>query len=413
MLGYFVLTLPATDQLNKSQRRPSITILAADGSLLDDLRRSVRPAADLAGDVALSARGGDRDRGPPVSTAISASIRSASSRAALADLAAGHVVEGGSTITQQLAKNLFLTPERSLGRKIRESLLALWLAHRFTKNQILEIYLNRVYLGAGAYGVDAAAHRYFGKSARRIDLYESALLAGLLKAPTLFNPLRDRDKAAARTQQVLTNMVEAGFITRAAADKAAAERASLATLAPDPAGQPLFRRLGRRAAGRFRRRRRSRPDRPHHPRPAAAGRGRSGDRRHDRARRGESGGRPGRAGGDVARRRGARDGRRPQLRRQPVQSRHPGRAPAGIGLQALCLSGRPRSGAAPVRPFRRRPDPDRQLAAARLHRPLPGRHDDGASAGAIDQHDRGPGGAARRRSATSSPSPTGSGSPRH
>ena len=83
-------------------------------------------------------------------------------RAAAADLAAGHVVEGGSTITQQLAKNLFLTPERSLARKIRETLLALWLEHRFTKDEILEIYLNRVYLGAGTYGVDAAAHRYFG-----------------------------------------------------------------------------------------------------------------------------------------------------------------------------------------------------------------------------------------------------------
>jgi penicillin-binding protein 1A len=158
-------------------------------------------------------------------------------RAALADLAAGHIVEGGSTITQQLAKNLFLTPERSIARKIRESLLALWLTHRFTKHQILEIYLNRVYFGAGTYGVDAAAHRYFGTSARRIDLYRSAMLAGLLKAPTRFNPLRDRDLAEARTEQVLTNMVEAGFITRREAADASRE-ATVAALVPSrPEGQ--------------------------------------------------------------------------------------------------------------------------------------------------------------------------------
>src|SRR5437899_6907199 len=131
-------------------------------------------------------------------------------RASFANLSAGHVVQGGSTITQQLAKNLFLTPERSLTRKIQETLLALWLEHRFTKDQILEIYLNRVYLGAGTYGVDAAAHRYFGKSARRTNLYEGAVIAGLLKAPTRFNPTRDRDKAAARTQQVLATMIAAG-----------------------------------------------------------------------------------------------------------------------------------------------------------------------------------------------------------
>src|SRR5205085_9741811 len=104
-------------------------------------------------------------------------------RAAVTDLRAGHVVQGGSTISQQLAKILFLTPERSATRKIRETLLALWLEHRFSKEQILEIYLNRVYLGAGTYGVDAAAHRYFGKSAAKLTLFESAVIAGLLKAP--------------------------------------------------------------------------------------------------------------------------------------------------------------------------------------------------------------------------------------
>src|SRR5262249_18307322 len=115
-------------------------------------------------------------------------------RAVFANLRAGHVVQGGSTITQQLAKNLFLTPDRTLARKIQESLLALWLEHKFSKNQILEIYLNRVYLGAGTYGVDAAAHRYFDKSAREVNLYEAAVIAGLLKAPSRFSPANDRER---------------------------------------------------------------------------------------------------------------------------------------------------------------------------------------------------------------------------
>jgi penicillin-binding protein 1A len=226
-LGYFALTLPDTGELTKSQRRPSVTILAADGSLLTTY-------GDLFGQP-LSLK----QMSPYLPEAVIATEdrRFYSHfgidpvglvRAAIADLAAGHVVEGGSTITQQLARNLFLTPERSLGRKIRETLLALWLEHRFTKDQILEIYLNRVYFGAGAYGVDAAAHRYFGVSARRTDLYRSALIAGLLKAPTALNPARDRDRAAARTAQVLENMVEAGFITESEAAAASREVAALA-----------------------------------------------------------------------------------------------------------------------------------------------------------------------------------------
>jgi penicillin-binding protein 1A len=238
VLGYFALTLPDTGELAKSQRRPSVTILAADDSLLATY-------GDLFGQP-LSLK----EMSPYLPEAVIATEdrRFYSHfgidpvglvRAAVADLAAGHVVEGGSTITQQLAKNLFLTPERSIGRKIRETLLALWLEHRFTKDQILEIYLNRVYLGAGTYGVDAAAHRYFGISARRIDLYESALLAGLLKAPARFNPVRDRDKASARTEQVLTNMVEAGFITKRESDTAM-QGASLAGVAPTRRGSRYF-----------------------------------------------------------------------------------------------------------------------------------------------------------------------------
>src|SRR6516162_14265 len=238
VLGYFAVTLPDTSELTRAGRRPSVTILAADGSLLTTF-------GDLFGQPLTL-----REMSPYLPKAVIATEDRrfyshfgidpiGLSRAAIANLTAGHVVQGGSTITQQLAKNLFLTPERSLSRKIRETLLALWLEHRFTKDQILEIYLNRVYLGAGTYGVDAAAHRYFGISARRTDLYQSAMIAGLLKAPTRFNPISDRDKAIARTAQVLSNMVEAGFVTRREA-AAATDSGSLAATSAAQPGSRYF-----------------------------------------------------------------------------------------------------------------------------------------------------------------------------
>jgi penicillin-binding protein 1A len=136
-------------------------------------------------------------------------------RAAVANLVEGHVSEGGSTITQQLAKNLFLTPERTLERKVQEVLLALWLEHKFTKDQILDMYLNRVYFGSGAYGVEAASRRYFGKSARDDTLAESALLAGLVKAPSRLSPAHDPKAAWARAQVVLQAMYDQHMISKA------------------------------------------------------------------------------------------------------------------------------------------------------------------------------------------------------
>jgi penicillin-binding protein 1A len=124
------------------------------------------------------------------------------------------VVQGGSTITQQLAKVLFLTPERTVKRKVQEALLAMWLETKFTKDEILSLYLNRVYLGSGTYGVDAAARRYFDKSASEVTLYEAALLAGLLKAPSRYNPISDYERARARTRVVLSAMVDAGFLSQ-------------------------------------------------------------------------------------------------------------------------------------------------------------------------------------------------------
>lgn len=124
----------------------------------------------------------------------------------------GRFTQGGSTLTQQLAKNLFLTPDRTLERKVQEVLLALWLEQKYTKDQILDMYLNRVYFGSGSYGVEAASRRYFGKSARDVSLAEAALLAGLLKAPSRLSPARDPKAADARAQLVLAAMREQGMI---------------------------------------------------------------------------------------------------------------------------------------------------------------------------------------------------------
>jgi len=138
-------------------------------------------------------------------------------RAAVANIMHRGVSQGGSTLTQQLAKNLFLTQERTFARKLQEAELALWLERKHSKNEILELYLNRVYFGSGAYGVEAAAQRYFGKSARRITLGEAAMLAGLVKSPSRLAPNRNPEGAAKRAQTVLTAMADAKFITEAQA----------------------------------------------------------------------------------------------------------------------------------------------------------------------------------------------------
>jgi penicillin-binding protein 1A len=134
-------------------------------------------------------------------------------RALVTNARAGGVVQGGSSITQQLAKNLFLSNERTLERKINEAFLAIWLEARLTKNEILKLYLDRAYMGGGAFGVDAAAQYYFNKSARDVDLAEAAMLAGLFKAPTKYSPNVNLPAARARANVVLDNLVEAGFMT--------------------------------------------------------------------------------------------------------------------------------------------------------------------------------------------------------
>ena len=134
-------------------------------------------------------------------------------RALMANVLHRGVAQGGSTITQQLAKNLFLTQERTITRKLQEAMLALWLERKFSKTQILELYLNRVYFGSGAYGIEQASLRYFGKSAKRLTVAEAALLAGLVKSPSRLAPTRNFDAAEQRSKIVLAAMADLGFIT--------------------------------------------------------------------------------------------------------------------------------------------------------------------------------------------------------
>lgn len=211
--AYVILALPNQSALALPDRAPSLTILAADGTLL---ARRGRFAGDqialdelpffvpLAVIATEDRRYYDHFGIDPIGLV----------RAFVANLKAGRVIQGGSTITQQLAKNLFLKPERTLSRKYQEALLALWLEFQFTKAEILQLYLNRVYFGAGAYGIEAAARRYYHKSAQHLTLAEAATMAGLLKAPSRYAPTRNRKKAEARAYLVLNNMVKAGYISR-------------------------------------------------------------------------------------------------------------------------------------------------------------------------------------------------------
>ena len=144
-------------------------------------------------------------------------------RAAWVNVTAGRIVQGGSTLTQQVAKTLFLTNARTTKRKVQELLLTLWLERHFSKQEILEIYLNRVYLGSGAWGMDAAAKIFFNVSARRVTLAQAAVLAGLPRAPSRFNPRANPGAALARAKEVLAAMVDSGVITAEQATVAAGQ----------------------------------------------------------------------------------------------------------------------------------------------------------------------------------------------
>jgi penicillin-binding protein 1A len=161
-------------------------------------------------------------------------------RAAVANWRAGRVTQGGSTITQQLVKNLFLSPDQTLKRKLQEVRLARELERRLSKPEILTLYLNRQYFGGQAYGVDAAARRYFGKSAREVTLSEAAMLAGLLKAPSRLDPSRNIAVAQERASVVLAAMRTAGYITATQEQNATEHPATLLTVVDDEEDPPEF-----------------------------------------------------------------------------------------------------------------------------------------------------------------------------
>ncbi|MEQ8822920.1 MAG: PBP1A family penicillin-binding protein [Filomicrobium sp.] len=195
----------------QSGKAPTIRILARDGSLLAE-RGAKHPyiPIDLLPDHVIQAVVAIEDRrffehgGVDFSGLI---------RAAFANLRAGRYAQGGSTITQQLAKNMYLSSERTLTRKFEELSLAVWLEMRLEKRDILELYLNKVYFGSGAYGIEAAAQRYFNKSARALSLVESAIIAGLLKAPSRYAPYTNPAAARKRGRVVLRSMRDAGYLS--------------------------------------------------------------------------------------------------------------------------------------------------------------------------------------------------------
>ncbi|MFN3853903.1 MAG: transglycosylase domain-containing protein [Phreatobacter sp.] len=212
VVAWYAAHLPPTHALEVPPRPPNVAIVAADGAELanrGDTGGAAVPLRSLPRHVpdALIAIEDRRFRShwgiDPVGLV----------RAALTNLTNRGVHQGGSTLTQQLAKNLFLTQDRTMGRKIQEAILALWLESNYSKDQILELYLNRVYFGAGAYGIEAAARRYYDKPAAALTLQEAAVIAGLVKAPSRLAPTRNPEAAQARARLVLAAMAEQGLIT--------------------------------------------------------------------------------------------------------------------------------------------------------------------------------------------------------
>ncbi|MEQ8655714.1 MAG: penicillin-binding protein 1A [Hyphomicrobiales bacterium] len=213
VIAYHAMQLPPASEWRVPERPPNVRIIANDGQLLanrgdtggEQIRLEQLPAYLPNAVIAIEDRRFRSHFGlDPIGL----------TRAMVVNAQAGRFVQGGSTLTQQLAKNLFLTADRTISRKIQELILAVWLEATYSKDEIMELYLNRVYLGAGAYGVDAAAQRYFGKPASQVTLAESAILAGLLRAPSRWAPTRNPEGAEARAATVLQAMVESGFITQ-------------------------------------------------------------------------------------------------------------------------------------------------------------------------------------------------------
>ena len=212
LIAWHASQLPPIDKLAVPKRPPNIAIMGDDGRRLANRGDTGGAAVSLRdlpaylpkAFIAIEDRRFYHHWGIDPVGVTRALVRNMSGRGPM---------QGGSTLTQQLAKNLFLTQERTMARKVQEAILALWLERKFSKDQILELYLNRVYFGSGAYGVEAAARKYFGHGARETTLPEAAMLAGLMKAPTKLAPNRHPAAAVDRASQVITAMAQEGMIT--------------------------------------------------------------------------------------------------------------------------------------------------------------------------------------------------------
>lgn len=224
---YFAAQLPSSDTWAVPDRPPNIRILAADGQLISNRGKTGGEAISIrelpyyvpAAFISIEDRRFMSHFGvDPIGLAA----------VALESFKAGGVTRGASTITQQVAKNLFLSPDQTLGRKVQEAVLSMWLERNYSKEQILELYLNRMFFGHNSYGIEAAAQTYFGVSARNLSLAQAAMLAGVLKAPSTYNPKSNPERAAQRQKLVLQAMAEEGYITQ--------DEAKAATIDP---GQPI------------------------------------------------------------------------------------------------------------------------------------------------------------------------------
>jgi penicillin-binding protein 1A len=219
VLAWYARELPDIIDNPKFERKASITVLANDGSVIaryGDIKGHNISADSIPKNLANAILATEDRRFyyhfglDPIGLL----------RAMFVNLTHKGLVQGGSTITQQLAKNLFLSQERTLKRKLQEAMLAIWLEYKLTKDEILASYMNRVYLGAGTYGVEAASRVYFQKSASNLTLQQTAILAGLLKAPSRYSPLSNPAESETRAKVVLAAMVDAGYITSKEAARA-------------------------------------------------------------------------------------------------------------------------------------------------------------------------------------------------
>ncbi|WP_332701348.1 transglycosylase domain-containing protein, partial [Devosia sp.] len=212
VIVYFGAQLPSSNTWAIPDRPPNIRILAADGSLISNRGQTGGEAVTYrelpyyvpAAIIASEDRRYMNHFGVDPIGLISVALES---------VQAGDVTRGASTITQQVAKNLFLTPDQTLGRKVQEAILAVWLEQNYTKEEILELYMNRVHFGSGTTGIEAAAQTYFGISARNLSLGQAAMLAGILPAPSAYNPKSHPDRAIERQRLALAAMAREGYIT--------------------------------------------------------------------------------------------------------------------------------------------------------------------------------------------------------